>query len=70
MAKRITIEADDRILRNKDLDVITGLSRTTRWRLERAGNFPARRQLSKLAVGWLKSEIDVWMNGKDLAAAA
>ena len=66
--KRITLEPGDRILRNRDLDVITGLSRTTRWRLEAAGQFPARRRLSKMAVGWLASEVEAWMNSNGLAA--
>jgi prophage regulatory protein len=61
-------KAEDRNLRNRDLDVITGLSRTTRWRLEREGKFPARRKLSSMAVGWLKSEIDAWLVDNRLAA--
>jgi len=52
----------DRILREKEVRVATGLSRTTRWRLERAGRFPRKRQLSAGAVGWLESEVLAWMN--------
>jgi prophage regulatory protein len=39
----------------------TKLSRSTIWRLERAGKFPARRQLSANAVGWLRSEVEAWL---------
>src|SRR5438876_10456063 len=39
----------------------TGLSRTTVWRLERQGAFPARRRLSPGPVGWLESEVDEWL---------
>ena len=39
----------------------TQLSETTIWRLERAGKFPARRQLSANAVGWLRSEVEAWL---------
>lgn len=45
---------------------ITGLSRTTIWRLEKIGGFPRRRQLSAGAVGWLKAEIDHWMESRSV----
>lgn len=51
----------DRILREKMVIQLTGLSRSTIWREERKGNFPKRRQLSSRAVGWLESEILTWM---------
>lgn len=57
------------IYRNPDLDQITGLSRTTRWRLEREGKFPARRSLTgSRAVGWLAEEVDAWIAGCTAAA--
>jgi len=40
---------------------ITSLSRTTVWRMERAGDFPRRRQLSPGRVAWLESEIQQWI---------
>jgi prophage regulatory protein len=51
----------DRYLRSKEVMRITGLSRTTIWRKERAGTFPARRRISQNAVGWLESEIMAWV---------
>ena len=39
----------------------TGLSRTTLWRLERANEFPARRQISPNRVGWFEHEVDAWV---------
>ena len=51
----------DRFIREPEIALITGLSRTTRWRLERAGKFPNRRRISTNAVGWLASEINAWM---------
>jgi prophage regulatory protein len=39
----------------------TGLSRTTIWRLERNGTFPAHRQISANAVAWREDEIEAWM---------
>ncbi len=42
----------------------TGLSRTTIWRLEQAGKFPRRRQLTPGRVGWLESEVLEWMESR------
>jgi len=40
-------------LRINEIKTRTGLSRSTIWRLEREGLFPARKRLGKRAVGWL-----------------
>ena len=54
----------DRFLREREVHNLTGLSRTTRWRLEKAGKFPRRRQISTNAVAWLESEVLEWMKDK------
>ncbi len=51
----------DRFLREPEVARVTGLSRSTRWRMERRGEFPRRRALSRNAVAWLASEIEAWM---------
>lgn len=56
-----TTPQEDRFMREPEVRRLTGLSRTTRWRMERRGNFPHRRSLSANAVGWLSSEIQAWM---------
>ena len=38
----------------------TGLSKSTRWRMEKAGDFPQKVQLSPRAVGWRAEEIIQW----------
>jgi len=38
-----------------------GLGYTTVWRLEMAGKFPARKQLSVGRVGWVRSEVEAWI---------
>ena len=48
-------------LRLREVCNLTGLSRTTLWRLERAGSFPARIVLSKNSVGWLAEEVSAWL---------
>ena len=59
MATRIT--QTDRVLREPEVEHRTGLSRSTRWRMERTGKFPRRKPISANAVGWLESEIDAWI---------
>ena len=51
----------ERIVRAKELHELTGLSRTTIWRMERKGEFPSRVPLSGNSVGWRYSEIIEWM---------
>ena len=54
----------DRILRSHEVQEMTGLSRTTIWRLERKGEFPARVALCAGSVGWRLSEVDTWVRGR------
>ncbi len=51
----------ERFLREPEVQKITGLSRTTRWRLERDGKFPHRRRISTSAVAWVESEVQDWL---------
>lgn len=53
-----------RIIRKKEVQLATGLSDTTIWRMERLGEFPARIQLGTNSVGWLESDIISWIEGK------
>ena len=50
-----------KILRIAEVEKKTGLSRTTIWRREKAGAFPARKELGTNTVGWLESEVDKWI---------
>jgi prophage regulatory protein len=63
-------EAPDRIVREAECALLSGLSRTTRWRLERAGKFPKRRQISPNCVGWLCSEVMTWLRERADPAVA
>ena len=45
---------------------MTGLSRTTIWRLENDGEFPKRRQLGLRRIGWIESEVLDWMESRTL----
>ena len=51
------------IIRKAAVRQKTGLSDTTIWRLEKAGEFPARVQITEAgAVGWFEDEIDSWIH--------
>ena len=56
-----------KLLTQKQVVDLVGLSRTTIWRLERSGQFPRRRQVSTKAVRWNLAEILDWMNSRPLA---
>ena len=51
----------NRVLRDPQVFEITKLSKSTRWRLEKAGLFPKKIRLSPNAVGWLESDIRLWL---------
>ena len=42
----------------------SGLSKSTRWRLEKAGEFPKKIQLGPRAVGWRSDEIIEWVKAR------
>jgi prophage regulatory protein len=54
----------DRIMSTSEVQRATGLGRTTIWRMEREGEFPARRQLIGHRVGWLESEVSGWIQDR------
>lgn len=58
------IVATDRFVREKEVRQLSGLSRATRWRLARRGEFPKAYRLSQNIVAWRLSEITAWMQTK------
>jgi predicted DNA-binding transcriptional regulator AlpA len=53
-------DIDDRLLPWPKVKDITGLSRTTAWRLQKAGDFPVPVVISPGRVGWRESELQAW----------
>jgi prophage regulatory protein len=49
------------ILRRKQVEVRTGLSRSSLYQKISEGGFPKQVHLGARAVGWLESEIDAWL---------
>ena len=50
----------DRFMREPEIEERSGLSRTTRWRMVRRGEFPRPRKISPNASGTLESEYRAW----------
>ncbi|MEY8239097.1 MAG: AlpA family phage regulatory protein [Cycloclasticus sp.] len=48
----------------KDVSLTIGLSRSSIWRLEKAGKFPKRITLSNRCVRWSKQEVDQWVDAR------
>jgi len=55
----------ERIVRTKELLELTGLSRTTIWRMEKAGTFPNRVSLGEASIGWRYSEVSEWIEKRE-----
>ena len=56
----------DRLVRSTELVALVGLSRTQVWRLEKAGQFPRRRRLGPNSVAWLLSEVQEFLNSREV----
>jgi len=53
-----------RLLRLAEVRNLTGLSRSTIWRLERAGAFPHRVRVSSNVVAWSEEKVVRWIHAK------
>jgi len=56
--------SSNRIIRAKEVQSITGLSRTTIWRFENNDEFPKRVSLGGNSVGWKLSEVKQWVESR------
>ena len=54
----------DRIVREKECRLLTGLSITTRRKLKIAGKFPKRIKTSSRVAGWKLYAINKWMSDR------
>lgn len=54
-----------RLVPFRELAQRVALSRSTIWRMERAGQFPKRRRLSVNKVAWWEPEIEEWLRSRD-----
>ena len=56
-----TANPDKCVLSQEEVLARVPLSRTTLWRLERVGLFPARLKISLNRVGWVEADVDAWL---------
>ena len=54
-------QPQEKILRIEEITKMVGLSRSTIWRMETKGTFPARVPLGTRSVGWRSIEIEEWI---------
>ena len=52
------------ILRRKQVEARTGLSRSTLYARIKAGTFPAPVSLGPRAVGWIESDVQRWVSDR------
>ena len=50
------------LIRRSQLKSVVGLAPSTVDRLERAGDFPARRRVGPGVVGWLSTEVEEFLS--------
>ena len=48
-------------IRWKELQELTGLSRSTVLRWEEAGKFPKRKKLGPRVIAWSREEVETWI---------
>lgn len=57
----------DRLLRRREVEGITGMSRASIYRLMRSGSFPLPVRVGSTAVRWKESDIADWIESRPLA---
>ena len=55
---------NNRLLRRRDVERITSISRASIYRLMRDGRFPEPLKVGPRAVRWRESEINSWLEGR------
>ena len=57
----------DRLLRRREVERITGLSRSSIYRMMHDGDFPRPVRVSPTAVRWKESDITAWLESRPVA---
>ena len=55
----------EQILRRKDVERATCLSKATLYRMMNSGTFPKPVRLSERTVGWLRRDIEEWIESRE-----
>lgn len=67
MEERSKYEFDVRLLTFKDVQRLTGLSRSTIYRQIKLGEFPKPKMISQLKVCFLSQELESWLDERKCA---
>lgn len=54
----------DRLIRDKEVENLTGLKRNIRYQLEAAGEFPRRRKITERLTAYSYREVRRWVDQK------
>lgn len=57
----------DKILRPRAVCDRLSISRTTLWRKQKDGKFPAPIRLGSNSIGWRESQIEAWLDSREAA---
>ena len=57
----------DRLLRRREVEEITGMSRSSIYRLMQSGEFPPPVRIGPAAVRWRASDITGWLESRPVA---
>ena len=60
---------NDRLLRRREVEELTGLSRASIYRMMGSGRFPRPVRVSATAVRWKESDITVWIQSRPVATS-
>lgn len=60
-------KAGDQLMREAQVLELVPVSAATLWRMVRDGLFPKPRRISARAVGWLRSEVEAWIESREAA---
>lgn len=66
----LAMPTSSRLLRLRDVQRATGLSRSSLYRLASEGRFPSAVKLTPHATAWHESEILAWIESRPRAASA
>ena len=59
----------DRLLRRREVEDMTGLSRSSIYRLMKLGLFPRPVKVGRSAVRWNKSAVAAWIESRPVATS-
>ena len=58
---------NERLLRRREVEQITGMGRSSIYRLMKAGSFPRSVRVGSTAVRWRSSDITRWVESRPIA---